>query len=165
MHYPVWRQSWNGVVTTYLLDLLGPAQRWATVVYPEILRRRGWSMWIAESGGQTLGMIMFGPDAAHPGHVQIDSLYVAEGSQRHGIGGLLLNQAVDSNPSSDVILWCAEVNTKGRRFYEKNDFHVDGRTLDWEPLPSVRVPHVGYRLRRRPPARSVDRPTRRSAWR
>ncbi|MCV7351595.1 GNAT family N-acetyltransferase [Mycobacterium parmense] len=148
MHYPVWRRSWEGIVSPHLLDLLGPAQRWADVVYPEMLSRRGWSMWIAEAGVATLGMVLFGPDSAHPEHVQIDSLYVDERHQRHGVGALLLRQAVCANPAADVILWCAEINTKGRRFYEKNDFRADGRTLDWEPLPWVRVPHLGYRLKR-----------------
>ncbi len=49
----------------------------------------------------------------------------------------------------DVVLWCAEANGLARRFYEKNDFHLDGRTLDWEPVPGVKVAHLGYRLKRR----------------
>jgi RimJ/RimL family protein N-acetyltransferase len=48
-----------------------------------------------------------------------------------------------------VILWAAVQNDKARRFYEKNNFRVDGRTLDWEPLPGIKVAHVGYRLTRR----------------
>jgi GNAT superfamily N-acetyltransferase len=148
MHYPVWRQSWTGILADFVLDLLGP-KGWATETYPQILNRHGWSMWIAESGGKTLGMTIFGPDSANPDHVQVDALYIAEESQRHGIGGRLLNQALRANPSSDVILWCAEQNGKARSFYEKKNFQIDGRTLDWEPLPGIHVAHVGYRLRRR----------------
>ena len=55
-------------------------------------------MWIAESRGKTLGMTIFGPDAANADHLRIEALYTAEESQRLGIGGRLLNKAVRSNP-------------------------------------------------------------------
>jgi GNAT superfamily N-acetyltransferase len=149
MHYPVWRQSWAGILSPPLLDILGPAKRWVAEVYPQTLDRRGWHMWIAESGGRTLGVAIFGPDPDAPDELQIDALYVAEESQRHGVGARLLDEVLRACPSGDVILWCAEKNDKARRFYEKNNFQADGRTLDWEPLPGMKVAHRGYRLRRR----------------
>jgi len=106
-------------------------------------------MWIAEAGGQLLGMTISGPDPDDPERVELDALYISQASQRHGVGRLLLAQVLNSHPRGDVVLWCAEVNDAARRFYEKNDFHLDGRTLDWEPAPGVKVPHLGYRLRRR----------------
>lgn len=149
MHYPAWRRSWAGIVASPLLDILGPAQRWAVDVYPQNLARPGWQMWIAESGEQVLGVAILGPDPADPDVVQIDALYVAEHCQRQGLGGFLLDTALSEGPSGDAVLWCAVKNDKGRRFYEKKNFELDGRTLDWEPLPGIRVPHVGYTLRRR----------------
>lgn len=149
MHYPVWRRSWTGMLSDHELDMLAPPQRWAAEFYPQTLCRPGWIMWIAESGGKTLGMIMYGPDLANPRDVQIDALYIAENSQRHGIGGRLLNKALHAYPTADVILWAAEKNDKARRFYEKKNFELDGSTFVWKPLPGVSVPHVGYRLRRR----------------
>ncbi|MFZ1176785.1 MAG: GNAT family N-acetyltransferase [Mycobacterium sp.] len=151
MHYPVWRQSWTGIVADYLLDVIATPKWWATVSYPQELNRPGWSMWIAESGGKTLGMTVFGPDAANANHLQIEALYTAEESQGLGIGGRLLSKALRSNPAGDVILWCAEKNRKAREFYEKNNFQLDGRTYIWTPLPGVAVPHVGYRLYRSAP--------------
>jgi GNAT superfamily N-acetyltransferase len=151
MHYPVWRRSWSGIVADYLLDMLGTPKRWATETYPQDLSRPGWSMWIAESGGKTLGMTMFGPDTVNPGDLQIDALYTASESQCLGIGGRLLDRAVRANPSGDVILWCAEKNLKAREFYEKKNFRLDGRTFVWKPLPGVPVPHLGYRLCREAP--------------
>ena len=149
MHYPVWRSSWAGILMPPLLDILGPAKRWVADVYPQTLSRRGWSMWIAECGGRPLGVAIFGPDPDDPEALQIDALYIAEENQRHGIGALLLEKALSTYSSGDVILWCAEGNTKAHRFYEKHNFQRDGRTLDWEPLPGIKVAHVGYRLRRR----------------
>ena len=149
MHYAVWRRSWAGILSPPLLDILGPAKRWVSEIYPQSLSRRGWSMWMVESGGRTIGVTIFGPDSADPDHLLIDALYIDEESQRHGLGGRLLDEVVTSNPAGDIVLWCAEKNDEARRFYEKKDFRIDGRTLDWEPLPGVVVPHVGYRLRRR----------------
>lgn len=65
MHYPVWRQSWTGILDPYLLDMIGSPKLWVEESYPQSLKRGGWSMWIAESGGQPIGMTMFGPDIAH----------------------------------------------------------------------------------------------------
>ncbi|WP_442932036.1 GNAT family N-acetyltransferase [Mycobacterium sp. 050134] len=148
MHYAVWRRSWTGILTSPLLNLLGPPKRWVADVYPQTLNRPGWGMWIAEAGGRAVGVTIFGPDDDEPGSTQIDALYIADDRQRHGIGGLLLETVLRRSPSTDVILWCAEQNAKARSFYEKNHFRADGRTLTWEPLPGIRVPHVGYRLTR-----------------
>jgi len=149
MHYPVWRHSWSGVLPNEVLDSLTSPKRWAVLLYPRDLSRPGWRMWIAEAGGQLLGMTIFGPDPDDSEQVELDALYISQASQRHGVGRLLLAKVLNSDPGGDVVLWCAEANGAARRFYEKNDFHLDGRTLDWEPLPGVKVPHLGYRLRRR----------------
>lgn len=145
MHYPVWRQSWIGIIEDFVIDLIATPKFWATVSYPEVLSRRGSSMWIAESGGAILGMTIFGPDPGNAVDVQIEALYTVDAAPARGIGVRLLNKAVRSNPSGDVILWCAEKSSKARQFYERNGFHADGRTYNWEPLRGVSVPHVGYR--------------------
>lgn len=149
MHYPVWRQSWSGVLPDEVLDVLTSPKRWAVLLYPRDLGRPGWRMWVAEGGGQLIGMTIFGPDPDDPERLELDALYISQASQRHGVGARLLAKALNADPRGDVVLWCAEANGAARRFYEKNDFHLDGRTLDWEPAPGVKVPHLGYRLRRR----------------
>lgn len=149
MHYPVWRQSWSGILPDHVLDTLTSPKRWAVLRYPRDLSRPGWRMWVAEAGGQLIGMTIFGPDLDDPDHLELDALYVSQASQRHGVGALLLAKAMASDARGDVVLWCAQANGVARRFYEKNGFRLDGRTLDWEPLPGVKVPHLGYRLRRR----------------
>jgi GNAT superfamily N-acetyltransferase len=151
MHYPVWRASWSGIVPDDTLDWVASPTRWAMETYPKDLSRPGWAMWIAEWRGKTYGMTIFGPDEANPEHLQIDALYTAEGSHHLGVGGRLLNKAVGSNPTGDVILWCAEKNYQAREFYEKKNFQLDGRTFIWKPLADVTVPHVGYRLYRSAP--------------
>ena len=146
MHFPVWKQSWAGMIDDYMLDVMATPKWWAEVKYPEAVNRPGWGMWIAESRNKILGMMIYGPEAAMAGALQLEALYTTEAAQRLGIGARLLNKALRSNPTSDVILWCAERNDKARQFYEKHDFRLDGRSYIWKPLPGVRVPHVGYRL-------------------
>jgi pimeloyl-ACP methyl ester carboxylesterase/GNAT superfamily N-acetyltransferase len=164
MHYPVWRQSWQGIVATHVLDMIGTPKTWVDVFYPTTLKRGGWSMWMAESRGQLLGMMLLGPDLSNPNHIQIDALYVADTNQRSGIGGLLLSKALRTYPENDMILWCADKNQKARDFYEKAGFEVDDRTFVWKPLPGVNVPHVGYRLyRSAPEAAGADETVRDTA--
>ncbi|OBA60248.1 GNAT family acetyltransferase [Mycobacterium sp. 1100029.7] len=145
MHYPVWRQSWDGIVDLFVLDVIATPTLWATEKYPEALGRPDWNMWIAQAGAKTIGMTIFGPDATNPHDVLIEALYTTPEARKLGVSVRLLNKAVRSNPTGDAILWCAEKNSKARQFYEDNDFQPDGRTLTWEPLPGVSVPHVGYR--------------------
>ena len=61
MHYPAWRQSWQGIVATHVLDMSGTPQNWVDIQYPTTLKRGGWSMWMAESGRQLVGMMLLGP--------------------------------------------------------------------------------------------------------
>jgi GNAT superfamily N-acetyltransferase len=148
MHFPVWRQSWAGMLEAYMLDVIATPKWWATVSYPEAVNRPGWGLWIAEAGKKILGMTIFGPDTTSADLLRIEALYTAVGANKPGIGVRLLNKAVRSNPSGDVILWCSEKNSKARQFYENNNFQLDGRSYIWTPLPGVSVPHVGYRRHR-----------------
>ncbi len=146
MHFPVWKASWAGIIEDYMLDVMATPKWWAEVKYPEAVNLPGWGLWIAEARNKMLGMTIFGPDSTTTYTLRLEALYTAEAAQQLGIGVRLLNKALRSNPSSDVILWCAEGNDKARQFYEKHNFQLDGRSYIWKPLPGVRVPHVGYRL-------------------
>lgn len=157
MQYPVWRQSWRGIVATHVLDMLSTPKIWVDITYPVTLRRGGWRMWVVELRGQLIGMALFGPDLSSPEHIQLDALYVAEQHQRHGVGGLVLDKLTQTFPDNDVILWCADQNRLARDFYEKKGFQLDGRTYGMMLLPGVTVPHVGYRLyRSAPPETSAE---------
>ena len=107
-------------------------------------------MWLAESDGQVLGMVIFGPDPRNPDRIEIDSLYVKQETQRRGIGGRLLQKALDSRPEADAVLWVVRENTKARSFYAKNHFQPNGRNrtfTDAWTIP-VQLQEVGYSLSR-----------------
>jgi GNAT superfamily N-acetyltransferase len=148
MHHPVWLESNSGVMTPYVLDLFAPPESWPDKRYALSLSTPGWQMWIAESDAQPVGMAIFGPDSENHHLIELDSLYVAR--EREGIGGRLLAKALESQPSADIILWCAEKNFRARSYYENRGFKLDGRSLIWTAMQGVEVPQLGYRLRRTP---------------
>ncbi|WP_211699409.1 GNAT family N-acetyltransferase [Mycobacterium spongiae] len=157
MHYPSWRSSYRGIMTPQMLDLFD-TQKWIDEEYPQRLTRPGWAMWLAEAQGRIIGMSIFGPEIDNPDHLEVDSLYVAAGSERRGIGGLLLDHALSSEPSHDAVVWCAERNFRARRFYQKKGFQLDGRSFTWTLVPGlIGIPQLGFTLRRAP-AETVSRP-------
>lgn len=145
MHYPVWSESYTGIVVPYLLDIF--VRHWADQVYPQRVSE-GRTIMLAESDGKAVGVTIFGPQPENPDRLEIDALYIKQEGQRRGIGGVLLDKALASQPSADVVLWCAEKNRKARCFYEKKAFQLDGRTFSWEPIPGVKVVELGYTLYR-----------------
>ncbi len=151
MHFPVWKQSWAGIIEDYLLDVMATPKWWAEVKYPEAVNRPGWGLWIAEARNKILGMMICGPDGTIADTLRLEALYTAEEAQKLGIGARLLSKAVRTNPSNDVILWCAEKNHKAREFYENRGFQLDGRSYIWTPLSGIKVPHIGYRRDRSTP--------------
>jgi GNAT superfamily N-acetyltransferase len=150
MHYRAWRQSYSGILASVLLDLFDDPVHWADNVYPEKLGQPGWTMRLAESGDAPVGMSIIGPEPDRPERLEIDALYVAPEYQGLRVGSLLLADALSAHPSDDVVLWCAEGNHRARRFYQAKGFRLDGRTLNWKPVPNVEVPQVGYTLERSP---------------
>jgi GNAT superfamily N-acetyltransferase len=150
MHYRAWRQSYSGILASVLLDLFDDPLHWADNVYPEKLSRPGWTMWLAEAGDAPVGVSIIGPEPDRPDRLEIDALYVAPEYQGQRVGSLLLADALNSHPSGDVALWCAAENHRARRFYEAKGFHLDGRTLNWKPVPNIEVPQLGYTLKRSP---------------
>jgi GNAT superfamily N-acetyltransferase len=148
LHYRAWRQSYTGIIASVLLDLFDDPLHWADNVYPEKLSRAGWTMRLAECGDTLLGVSIFGPRLERPGALEIDALYVAPERQGQRVGSYLLADALTAHAAGDVVLWCAEQNHRARRFYEAKGFQLDGRTVDWRPIPNVGVPQLGYTLKR-----------------
>ena len=64
MHYPVWRKSYTGIIPETEFPRLGDPACWAGLDYPAKLTPDGWAMWLAECGGEPVGMSIFGPDTS-----------------------------------------------------------------------------------------------------
>jgi GNAT superfamily N-acetyltransferase len=100
--------------------------------------------WVAELNGQVTGF------AALSGH-WLEHLYVAPDAQGHGIGSALLAQAKEVRPSLSLHVF--QLNTGGRRFYERHGFTVktlgDGSDNE-ENIPDAHYEWLGQRHRRLP---------------
>lgn len=72
--------------------------------------------WVAVDGdgGPVAALMVVGPG-------ELDQLYVAPDRLGRGIGGRLLEQAKRSSPGG-LALFTFQVNTRARRFYERNGF-------------------------------------------
>lgn len=108
-------------------DAALPTVRWAHppaevhAWIAETLLPRG-GVWLAEGGGKALGYM-----ALHRGWV--DQLYIHPDHWRQGAGSALLRHARALHPAG-LRLWCFQVNTRARAFYEAQGFvvleHTDG---------------------------------------
>ena len=80
-------------------------------------------VWVAENNGNLIGYLALHDD-------WVAQLYVRPGFWRRGIGTALLRRAKERRPDH-LQLWCFQVNTRARAFYEAHGFSVvkltDGR--------------------------------------
>ncbi|MFJ2772778.1 GNAT family N-acetyltransferase [Streptomyces sp. NPDC087300] len=78
------------------------------------------STWIAEAGGETVGMMVLEDD-------ELSQLYLAPAWRGRGIGDRFVALAKEQRPAG---LWLRtfQVNTPAHRFYERHGFAVTERT-------------------------------------
>jgi GNAT superfamily N-acetyltransferase len=146
MHYPVWLESYNATMAPSMTDIFVTC--WAEKEYPRKVSE-GATIMLAESGGEPVGMTIFGPDPKNPNNLHIGALYIKREKQRGGMGSALLEKALASQLLGDVTLLCGEKNYKGRAFYADKGFERDNsKDFSWEPIPGIEVLELGYTLHR-----------------
>ena len=77
-------------------------------------------VWVAEADGAVLGFLALHRDAEGD---WVSQLYLRPGRWRQGIGTALLEHAKALRPGG-LLLWCFQVNARGRAFYERHGFRV-----------------------------------------
>lgn len=80
----------------------------------------GEEVWVAEEDGNVLGFL-----ALHDNW--LNHLYLRPGHWRQGIGTALIAHAKARRPTG-LQLWCFQVNTRARAFYEHHDFTISRGT-------------------------------------
>jgi len=140
-----WRATYPGVVPQHVLDELDVdeiAAFWRTV--PE---REDAATFVAERDGVIVAFATVGPDRQEDvGRVY--AIYARPSVWGQGVGRALMDAAVRSLAQrwDEAVLWVAEQNPRGRRFYERYGWFDDGgRQLD-EVAPGAHVAEVRYRL-------------------
>jgi GNAT superfamily N-acetyltransferase len=89
--------------------------------------------WLATDDDQVLAVMSLKPG-------WVEQLYVATNRQGEGIGRRLLDLAKERS-AGDLQLWTFQVNTRARRFYERNDFTIAEMTdgaANQEREPDIR---------------------------
>jgi GNAT superfamily N-acetyltransferase len=107
----------------------------------------GWLMYIAEQGGNVLGMITARDNPSEPVIYQkeVRALYVDPDFQRQGIGELLLSKVFSvfkKHSIRNAMLWCIKANHRAGSFYEKHG----GKKLEGinPPQEYAAMPHLVY---------------------
>lgn len=121
VHVRAWRAGYRGIVAEKVLADLSEAERES--LWNEILSR----------GGEDFTLVAEAPDATVVGFCsgraqtrEIAALYVDPGHWRRGIGGRLLDAALERLGGPDVALWVLEANAPARAFYATRGFAPDG---------------------------------------
>jgi GNAT superfamily N-acetyltransferase len=150
LHLRSWRWAYRGLLPdSYLrglrLDVL--AGRWfmrlAGSEAEEAVR-------VLDVDGRLGGFVTFGPhrdDATWLGYAgEVYMLYLAPELVGHGLGGALLEGALDELTRCRcfwVVLWVLARNERARAFYERHELRMDGAQR-WDPFGEQAVPVVRY---------------------
>jgi RimJ/RimL family protein N-acetyltransferase len=131
IHVRAWQSAYRGMVDDMLLDGLSVAERTSDwTVRLRSTRSQGAIPFtlVGERDGEPLGfcnVARLDEDA----QATIGALYVEPEHLRTGLGGSLLQAALDrlyGAGTDDVVLWVLEANDSARAFYERFGFRDDG---------------------------------------
>src|SRR4051794_20305404 len=107
-------------------------------VWAEALASQEVQTFIAESGGTSVGLVAIEGD-------YLRTLYVIPTAQRQGVGGALMDFAIERLKASGVRtakLWTLEANARARSFYERRGWRLTDESRK-VPFPPYRL-DVGY---------------------
>jgi GNAT superfamily N-acetyltransferase len=147
VHVASWRVAYRGIVPDAVLDGLSVDHR-----------ERGWRerlgrpgddasfTLVAECDGAVAGFCAVSApsrdDDADDGTAEIAAIYVEPARWRTGVGGALLHAALDALRADgwrEVTLWVLEANTRGRAFYARLGFELDGAAQSLEELEAREI--------------------------
>ena len=108
-------------------------------------------VWVVEVRGRVTGFATTRAcrdEGVAPGTGEVHSIYLAPESWSKGLGTQLLRSAVadlHGRQFDPIVLWVIEANVRGRRFYEREGWQLDGarQPIDFD---GVLVDEIRYRL-------------------
>ena len=153
VHMGGWLTAYRGIIADEILDGLDRTA-WLRRYRDQAAGDGPWQTFVAV-GDRPLGHVTFGPyreqgsEKIDPAVGEILSIYVDSRVYGTGVGGLLLETALEMLPQREVRLWVLEENTRARRFYEKYGLRPDGDREMWTPRNStVSYPEIRYSVTR-----------------
>jgi ribosomal protein S18 acetylase RimI-like enzyme len=148
VHVTSWRETYRGLVTDSYLDALDVDERetgWRDALTCESPR-----LWLAESGGQVVGWVAFGPARepdARADSGEIWALYVLQAHWAQQLGSRLMRAAcaaLAEGAMTDVCLWVMARNGRARAFYERLGFVVEAQSLRQFELGGAMIDELRY---------------------
>lgn len=153
VHMGGWLTAYRGIVADEILDELD-RDRWLQRYRDQAAADGPWQTFVAV-GERPLGHVTFGPyreqgsEKIEPGIGEILSIYVDRSVYGTGVGGQLLEAALEMMPQREVRLWVLEENRRARAFYEKYGLRPDGEREIWTPRgATLGYPEVRYSITR-----------------
>lgn len=131
VHVASWRAAYRGLIADEVLAQLDPVAR--AEVWRRMLGAAGGACYVAITNGRIAGFVHLqrcrdaDKDARRTG--EITSLYVHPDHWRERLGSALLHRGLSelsAQAVDEVMLWVLAENARGRSFYERHGFEVDG---------------------------------------
>ena len=150
VHVDTWRAAYAGLLPASFLARLSVDARevgWRTALRDPA---PGSSIRVALRGARCVGFVSVGPsrepDGAGLGEVY--AIYVDPSEWGTGVGGALMEQAIDDLRGAGfdaATLWVFDDNPRARRFYERYGWRADGARQELD-VEGTKVWEVRYRL-------------------
>lgn len=131
LHLASWRETYRGILPDEFLDGETLPRRLRAWRLQMTLARADRLMMCAETPAQLVGFICVHAAADRDWGSRIESVHVAPGCKRRGVGLALMGQAGEwlqrGYPRLGVYVWVVERNSPALRFYERLGAHAAGR--------------------------------------
>lgn len=139
LHVAVWRATYGAYAPKEAIAALDEAKRlpyWSSAL---TYKGPGLGVWVADQNNSIVGVVSIGESEndLFGGRIEIKHLYVAENAQGQGLGGRLLQTALNEGGGADcpgVALAVVQQNISARRFYKRMGGAEIGAFPDPGPL-------------------------------
>ncbi len=142
VHVRVWRETYAGVMPADHLAGLSAersAAAWRGIVESPV-RRGGGALLARDDVGRLVGFVSSGPsrDTDAPTEWELYALNLVAEVHGSGLADLLLDSALGAR---DATLWVAAANARGRSFYSRRGFRLEGAATTHDPTgtPELRM--------------------------
>ncbi|MST32288.1 GNAT family N-acetyltransferase [Acidimicrobiaceae bacterium USS-CC1] len=150
VHVRSWQAAYAGHFPQEFLDALDPAARaegWRRIL--GAAQRARQADLVAEVDGRVGGFVSVGPsrDSDASGAAEVYAIYLLAELWGSGLGRRLMDAALGTLAGlgfDAATLWVLEGNQRGRRFYKKGGWSIDGATKV-DDSPGFPIAEVRYR--------------------
>jgi GNAT superfamily N-acetyltransferase len=150
IHVASWKAAYGGLIPDLVLDALLVSKR--AEMWRRVVAEQKFQLLVAEHDDRIVGFVNFGPTRDQdkiPGHTgEILAIYVDSNHWHEGIGRKLLEAALaELKPAgfNEATLWVLDANFRGRVFYERAGFSIDGAVQSEVIGDKVKIHEVRYR--------------------